>query len=73
MSELEQILAFVGGAKTGLDWMDSGVGGKVERNEYWRGFREALDAIGGAIDHIQSEAIERRVTLTDGRTIKEER
>jgi hypothetical protein len=61
VSELERILAFVDGAKTGLDWMDSRDGGKVERNEYWRGFREALDAIGGCIDRIQSEAIEAKL------------
>lgn len=58
MSEIHRILDFVEGAKTALDWMDSEQGGKVERNEYWRGYREALDAIGMQIDEIQAQPIE---------------
>jgi hypothetical protein len=61
MSELDRILAFVDGAKTGLDVMSSKqCGGGIEETEFWRGYRHALDCIGGHIDDIQSEAIEAR-------------
>lgn len=59
MSELERILAFVNGAKTGIDWLNHK--GRMRESsppEYEEGFRHALDAIGGFIDDIQSEAIE---------------
>jgi hypothetical protein len=59
VSELRQILAFVDGAKTGIDWLNhKGRGKTSDPSEYEEGFRAALDAIGGFIDDIQSEAIE---------------
>ena len=58
MSDLDNILAFVEGAQTALDTMDSSQGGKHERSEFWRGYRHALDSVSGQIDEIKSMAIE---------------
>lgn len=58
MNELDKILAFVEGAQTALDTMDSPQGGKHERSEFWRGYRNALDSVALQIDEVRAQAIE---------------
>ncbi|MBT2587933.1 hypothetical protein [Arthrobacter sp. ISL-95] len=55
MSDLAQVRSFIDGAKTSLDWMTShnAPEPRHEPTDYERGFRHALDAVGGCLDEIK--------------------